>query len=59
MTRKYYNLIAEAIAGAVKAHGECASIRLAAENLAHLLRRDNPRFETARFMDECGFSATD
>ena len=55
MTRKDYVLIAEAISGAVKAHGETGCVRLAAENLAHLLRRDNPRFERARFMEACGF----
>ena len=55
MTRKDYVTIAEAIAGAVKAHGETACIRLAAENMAHLFRLDNQRFETNRFMKACGF----
>ena len=59
MTRKDYNLIADAIRGAVDAHGQAASVKLAAENLAHRLRHTNPRFETARFMAACGFSATD
>lgn len=59
MTRKDYVLIAEAISGAVKAHGETGCVRLAADNLAHLLRRNNSRFDTSRFMDACGFPATE
>ena len=61
MTRKDYNLIANAIATAkLNANREERPIiSRAASHIAYALRRDNPRFETARFMDACGFSATD
>ena len=62
MTRKDYILIAEAIK---RAHdGDVGNlprdgVRLGAYEVAHYLanalRRDNPRFERARFMSACGF----
>lgn len=57
MSRKDYQLIADAIRGAVKAHGPASSARLIADNLCILLRRDNPRFDEARFMAAAGFPA--
>jgi len=60
MTRKDYNLIAEAIrSAAVGGYDSDAHPYSVARTIAYALRRDNPRFETARFMDACGFSATD
>lgn len=66
MTRKDYNLIAEAIANAKAATADYTDpwqaengAWEAARYLSLALRRTNPRFETARFMDACGFSATD
>lgn len=58
MTRKDYTLIAEAIAK-VGGFDSKAHPFDVARMIAIALRRDNPRFETARFMDACGFSATD
>ena len=66
MTRKDYNLIAEAIKNAKAASADYTD-PFQAENgtweaaryLAYAFRRENPRFDTARFMEACGFSATD
>lgn len=62
MTRKDYNLIAEAIRNAKAATADYADPRIAehgayeaAKYLAFALRRDNSRFERARFMEACGF----
>ena len=66
MTRKDYNLIAEAIANAKAATADYTDpwqaengAWEAARYLSLALRRDNPRFDRARFMEACGFSATD
>lgn len=66
MTRKDYNLIAEAIANAKAATADYGDPRMAehgaweaARYLSLALRRTNPRFDRARFMEACGFSATD
>ena len=52
MTRKDYVLIAEAIK---RAGGPDANAYEVAHYIAFALRRDNPRFERARFMEACGF----
>lgn len=66
MTRKDYVLIAEAIK---RAHdGDVGNlprdnVRTGAFEAAHAiacaLRRDNPRFERARFMAACGFAGSE
>jgi len=64
MTRKDFELIAEAIneareGAATMPHGNRAyGAFAAAEAIAYALRRTNPRFEKARFMEACGFGAT-
>ena len=62
MTRKDYNLIAEAIRDAKAATADYADPRMAelgayeaARYLSYALRDTNPRFERARFMEACGF----
>lgn len=64
MTRKDFTLIADAIRNASEAAGDYADPAMArngtyeaASYIAHALRRDNPRFERARFMEACGFPA--
>lgn len=64
MTRKDYVMIAEAIneareGSATMPHGDRSyGAFAAAEAIAYALRRNNPRFEKARFMEACGFGAT-
>jgi len=61
MTRKDYVLIAEALNSArldmkEMPHGDRTyGTYQAAESIAYALRRTNPRFEKARFMEACGF----
>ena len=57
MTRKDYNLIAEAIelARSEATEPQRDAIYWAANRIANALRRNNPRFERARFMEACGF----
>lgn len=64
MTRKDYVTIAEAIKQASEAVEDYADPAMArngayeaASYIAHALRRDNPRFERARFMEAAGFPA--
>ena len=66
MTRKDYALIADAIKNAKAASADYGSSAMAengaweaARYLAIALRRNNDRFDRARFMEACGFSATD
>lgn len=61
MTRKDYNLIADAIERSARhaSRDDRNAIAGTATFIAHALRTDNPRFDTSRFMDACGFSATD
>ena len=56
MTRKDYILIAEAFKSAAEAvdYPERLGALLAANEIAHRLERDNPRFDRARFMAACG-----
>lgn len=56
MTRKDYVLIAEAFKVAAEAvdYPERLGALLAANEIAHRLERDNPRFDRARFMAACG-----
>lgn len=57
MTRKDYVTIAEAIkrASDEATDPQRDAIYWAAHHIAHALRRDNPRFERARFMEAAGF----
>jgi hypothetical protein len=61
MTRKDYVTIAEAIkrASDEATDSQRDGVRIgafwAAHFIAHALRRDNPRFERARFMEAAGF----
>ena len=56
MTRKDYILIAEAFKSAAEAvdYPERLGALLAANEIAHRLERDNPRFDRPRFMAACG-----
>lgn len=56
MTRKDYVLLAEAIKAAVEAtdYPERLGALLAANEIAHRLQQDNPRFDRARFLKACG-----
>lgn len=62
MTRKDYQLIADAIAAEVRdwdGDDRCvAAIGHTASRIASALRRDNPRFNRATFMDACGLPAS-
>ena len=66
MTRKDYVLIADAIkrtrdnhdVNCEQARASLYAIADAAEAIAYALRRDNSRFEKARFMAACGFPAS-
>lgn len=61
MNRKDYELIAEAIKEEVLRWGgltTVAEVQMAsaiASRIADALKRDNPRFDKARFMRACGF----
>lgn len=64
MSKKHYEAIAEAIKREVEVPGitgerERAIVGLAQLNLARaialVMREDNPRFDTNRFMKACGF----
>lgn len=59
MTRKDYNLIAAAILNGSGGYRTDATPYDVARSIAFALRRDNPRFQFARFMEACGFSATE
>lgn len=61
MTRKDYVLIAEAVnlAKDQTRPAERDPIYWTAHFVANALRRDNPRFEKARFMAACGFPASE
>lgn len=61
MTRKDYVLIANAVnlAKDQAAPAERNQIYWTAHFIANALRRDNPRFEKARFMEACGFPASE
>lgn len=52
MTRKDYVMIAEVIA--TSWHDSAETKRTIAQNMADALETDNPRFDTARFLDACG-----
>jgi hypothetical protein len=61
MTRKDYVLIAEAIKGAVNYEQNfnnneagANSLQFLALTLSSVLAGDNPRFDSARFLDACG-----
>lgn len=56
MTRKDYVLIAEAFKVAAEAvdYPERLGALLAANEIAHRLEQDNPRFDRPRFMAACG-----
>ena len=60
MTRKDYVMIAEVIAKLrvqqrdAGAFANNPSLKDVAEELAHALQEDNPRFDRARFLDACG-----
>lgn len=60
MTRKDYVLIADTIANLREQQRDAGpftnnpSLAEVAEELAHALQGDNPRFDRARFLDACG-----
>lgn len=56
MTRKDYQLIAGALKDALGAvdHPERTGAILAAQELAHRLEGENPRFNRKLFLDACG-----
>lgn len=56
MTRKDYILIADALRTVIGSldNPERRGAVLAAGELAHVLKADNPRFETIRFLKACG-----
>jgi len=60
MTRKDYVIIAETIANLREQQKDSGpftnnpSLKDVAEELAHALGEDNPRFDRARFLDACG-----
>jgi len=58
MTRKDYILLADAIKAAVEAtdYPERLGAQLAANEIAHRLQQDNPRFDRARFLKAAGLS---
>lgn len=57
MSRKDYQLIADAIRRAAGGYDSAAHPYDIARSIAFALRRDNPRFELARFMAAAGFPA--
>ena len=56
MTRKDYVLLAEALQAAAYALNppERTGALLAANEISHRLKQDNPRFERKRFLEACG-----
>lgn len=56
MTKKDYIAIAEALANARAATGDDkhSALTYAANQLAAVLARDNPRFDRERFLTACG-----
>lgn len=64
MTKKHYQLIAEELNAALelnRSEGRAAlnaTMRII-EGLATIMRRDNPRFDRARFYAACGVRAGD
>ncbi len=58
MTRKDYVLLAEAIKAATSAidHPERLGAQLVANEIAHRLQQDNPRFDRERFLKAAGLS---
>lgn len=61
MTRKDYTLIAAAVERMARHESKEGrqAIYGVVHALAHDLRRDNERFERARFMAACGFPVTE
>lgn len=57
MTKKDYVAIAEVISGwTISGPAEREQSRAIAEKLAVVFKRDNPRFDRARFLAACGIS---
>ena len=56
MTRKDYVLLAEALKAVIQSvdKPERTGALLAANEIAHCLAEDNPRFDRARFLKACG-----
>ena len=57
MTRKDYNLIADAIRTQVAPHNDSNTVWQVANAISDSLALDNPRFDHSRFMQACGVSA--
>lgn len=57
MTRKDYNLIAEAIKNQVAPHNDSKTVWQVANAISDSLALDNPRFDSYRFMQACGVTA--
>lgn len=58
MTRKDYILLADALKAVADAteYPERLGAQLAANEIAHRLQRDNPRFDRERFLKAAGFN---
>lgn len=55
MSRKDYELIADAIRDVIEDHkGDLTSADAVARKIADALSRDNPRFDSKRFITACG-----
>ena len=54
MTRKDYNLIADAIRTQVAPHNDSDTVWQVANAISDSLAMDNPRFDSFRFMQACG-----
>lgn len=61
MTRKDYVLLADAIKAVADSidYPERLGAQLAANEIAHRLQRDNPRFDRERFLKAAGLSRED
>ena len=61
MSRKHYDAIATAISKALDDHAadHCRDVgRTIATNMAMVMKADNPRFDTDRWMAACGYPTT-
>ncbi len=56
MTRKDYNLIADAIRTQVAPHNDSDTVWQVANAISDSLAMDNPRFDSYRFMQACGLN---
>jgi len=50
MSKKHFQMIADI----VKLHASSPAARIMAMEFAKAFKKDNPRFQTSRFLDACG-----